>query len=72
MRSTRVVTCNCPGISGLKAFAGVNMQQTNDEEFCRQIFRVLKIDANVPVDTRMFMQTVPCGNTLLTAGSRRW
>ena len=32
------------------------MQQTSDEDFCRQIFRALKIDASVPVDSREFMQ----------------
>ena len=41
---------------GLEAFAGVNVQQTSDVEFCRQIFRVLKMDASVPVDSRVFMQ----------------
>ena len=43
-------------VQGLKRFAGVGMQQTSDEDFCRQIFRVLKMDANVPVDSRVFMQ----------------
>ena len=32
------------------------MQQTSDVDFCRQIFRVLKMDAIVPVDSRVFMQ----------------
>ena len=32
------------------------MQQTNDEDFCRQIFRVLMMDASAPVDSRVFMQ----------------
>ena len=41
---------------GLEAFAGVDGQQTSDVYFCRQIFRVLKIDASVPVDSRAFMQ----------------
>ena len=39
----------------LKRFAGVDMQQTSDEDFCRQTFRVLKTDASVPVDSRVFM-----------------
>ena len=43
-------------MQGLKTFAGVVMQQTSDEDFCRQIFRVLKIDSSVPVDSRVFMQ----------------
>ena len=43
-------------MQGLKMFAGVDIQQTSDEDFCRQIFRVLKMDASVPVDSRVFMQ----------------
>ena len=41
---------------GLTKFAGVDRQQTSDEEFGRQILRVLKRDASVPVDSRVFMQ----------------
>ena len=41
---------------GLKRLAGVDMQQTSDEDYCRQIFRVLKMDASVRVDSRVFMQ----------------
>ena len=58
-------------MQGLKRFAGVDVQQTSDEDFNRQIFRVLKMDASVPVDSRVFMQKRALGNTLLTAGSRR-
>ena len=43
-------------LQGLKRFAGVDIQQTSDEDFCRQIFSVLKMDASVPVDSRVFMQ----------------
>ena len=43
-------------IQGLKRFAGVVIQRTSDEDFCRQIFRVLKMDASVPVDSWVFMQ----------------
>ena len=32
------------------------MLQTSDDEVCRQIFLVLKVDASVPVDSRVFMQ----------------
>ena len=32
------------------------MQQTSHVDFCRHIFRVLKMDASVPVDSRVFMQ----------------
>ena len=35
---------------GLETFAGVDVQQTSDADFCHQIFRVLKMDASVPVD----------------------
>ena len=41
---------------GLQTFAGVDVQQTSDMDFCRQIFPVLKMDASVPVDSRVFMQ----------------
>ena len=41
---------------GLEKFAGVDVQQTSDVDFCRQILRVLKMDASVPVDSRVFMQ----------------
>ena len=57
---------------GLKQFAGVDVQETSGVDFFHQIFRVLKMDASVPVDSRVFMQNVPCENTLLTAGSRTW
>ena len=40
----------------LKGGAGVHIQQTSDEDFCRPIFRVLNKEANVPVDSRAFMQ----------------
>ena len=32
------------------------MQQTSDADFSRQVFHVLKMDASVPVDSRVFMQ----------------
>ena len=41
---------------GLETFAGVNMQQTSGVDFCHQIFRVLKMNASVPVDSRVYMQ----------------
>ena len=41
---------------GLEKFAGVDVHQTSDVDFCRQIFRVPKMDANVPVDSRVGMQ----------------
>ena len=43
-------------MQGLKIFAGVDMQQTSDEDFFRQIFRVLKMTASVPIDSRVFLQ----------------
>ena len=33
-------------MQGLQRFAGVDMQYTSDEDFCRRIFRVLKMDAS--------------------------
>ena len=43
-------------MQGLKRFAGIDIQQTSDEDFGRQITRVLKMDASVPVDSRVYMQ----------------
>ena len=43
-------------LQALKRFAGVGMQETSDEDFCRQIFRMLKMEASVPLDSRVFMQ----------------
>ena len=43
-------------MQGFKRFAGVDMQQTSDEDFYRQIFRVLKMDASVPVDSMVLTQ----------------
>ena len=43
-------------MQGHKRFAGVDMQQTSDGEFCHQIFRMLKMDASVSVDSRVLMQ----------------
>ena len=34
----------------LNEFAGVDMYQTSDEDFCRQVSLVLNLDAIVPVD----------------------
>ena len=39
----------------LKTFVGVDIQQTTDEDFGRQMFRVLNMDVGVPVDSRVFM-----------------
>ena len=44
------------------------MQQTNDVDFCRQIFRVLKMDASVPVDSRVFMQKLALRKYLADSG----
>ena len=38
---------------GLQKVASVDV--TSAVDFCRQIFRVLKVDASVPVDSRVFM-----------------
>ena len=50
---------------GLEKVAGIDVQQASDVGFGRQIFRVLKMDASVPVDSRVFMQKrapakIPC------------
>ena len=42
---------------GLERFAGIDLQSTSDEDFCREIFRVLKRDASVSVDRKGFMQS---------------
>ena len=42
-------------MQGLKTFAGVDMQQTSDDDFCRHIFRVLKMDVVCSC------KNVPCG-----------
>ena len=39
-----------------ETFTGVDAQQTNDVDFCSQIFRMLKMDASVPVNCRVFIQ----------------
>ena len=54
---------------GLEMFAGVDVQQTSDVDFCRQVFPMLKMDAGVPV-AGCSCKSVPCENALLTAGSR--
>ena len=43
-------------MQGLKCFASVDVQQMSDDDFCRHIFRVLNMDASVPLDSRVFMQ----------------
>ena len=40
----------------LETFSGGDVQQTSHVDRFRQIFRVLKMDASVPVDGRVFMQ----------------
>ena len=41
-------------LPGLKIFPVFDVQQTSDEDFCRQVFRMMKMDASVPVDSRVF------------------
>ena len=60
---------------GLKQFAGVDVQETSGVDFFHQIFRVLKMDASVPVDSRVFMQTCAPDNRLMDVvkpGGRRY
>lgn len=42
-------------IQGLKSFADVDVQQTTDEEFDRQLFRLLKVGASGPVGGSVFI-----------------
>ena len=58
--------------NGLEKFAGVDVQQTSHVDFCRHIFRVLKMDASVPVDSRVFMQKRALRKYLADSGSRTW
>ena len=55
----------CKGSNG---FAGVGMQQTSDEDFRRQILRVLKMYASVPVDSRMLVQKRTLRKCLVYSG----
>ena len=43
-------------MQGLNRFAGLDMQQTSDEDFWRSVFRVVKMDASGPEDSRVFTQ----------------
>ena len=43
-------------VQRLKMFAGVDMQQTSDEDCYHHIFRELKTDASVLVDSRVIVQ----------------
>ena len=52
----------------LKTFADVDMQQTSYEDFLRQIFRVLKMDASVLVDKRVFLQKRALWKYLVDSG----
>ena len=44
------------------------MQQTSDVDSCRQIFRVLKMDASVPVGSSVFMQKLALRKYLADSG----
>ena len=52
--------------------AGVDVQQTSNGEICRQVFLVLKMDASVPVDSRVFMQKRALRKYLVDSGELRW
>ena len=52
----------------LENLAGVDVQRTSDADFCRQIFRVLKMDASVPVDGRVFMKKCALQKYLADSG----
>ena len=53
---------------GLETFSGVDLNQTSDVDFCCQIFRVLKMDARVPVESKVFMQKRALRNYLADGG----
>ena len=59
-------------LQGLKKFAGVDVQQTSDGEFCRQIFLTLKMDTSVPVDSRVLLQKRALRKYLACSGLTRW
>ena len=44
------------------------MQKTSDVEFWRQIVRVLKVDASVPVGSRVFMSKRALNKYLVDSG----
>ena len=52
----------------LQRFAGVDVQQTRDVEFCPRIFRVLTIDGSVPVDSRGFIQKLALRKSRVDSG----
>ena len=55
-------------MKGLQTFAGVDMQQTSDVDFYDQLFRVLKMDASVPVNSRVFIQKLALRKYLADSG----
>ena len=62
-------------MQGLKGFAGVDAQQTSDGEFSPpDILGAEKMNTSVPVDGKVFMlkRAPSYGNTVMTAGSRKW
>ena len=52
----------------LETFAGVDMKETSDVEFSRQIIRVLKTHLSVPVGSMVFMQKRALLNHLTDSG----
>ena len=59
-------------MQGVRRFAGVDILLTSDDDFCRQLFQVLKMDATCRYIEGCLCENVPCGINLLTACSRRW
>ena len=53
---------------GFENFAGVDVQQKSDVVFCRQISRVLKMDASVPVDRKVSIPKRPLRKYLADSG----
>ena len=55
-------------MQGLKRFAVVDMHQASDINFSREIFRVLKMDASVPADSRTLLEKRPLRKYLADSG----
>ena len=53
---------------GLEKVPGVDVQQTSGVGFWRHIIRVLKMDASVPVDRRVFIQKLALQKYLADSG----
>ena len=55
-------------LQGVENVDGVDMHQTNDDDLGSRTFRMLKIDASVPVDSTVFMQQRALRKYLIDGG----